>query len=51
MSNRFPQLGPADHAPLRLVRAPRPARSAWASCLPLGEMLVMVAFGLVLVLA
>jgi hypothetical protein len=51
MSTRIPQPARADRLPLRLVHAPRPPRATWASCLPLGEILVMVAFGLVLVVA
>lgn len=51
MSTRFPQPARADRLPLRLIHAPRPPRATWASCLPLGEILVMVAFGLVLVVA
>ena len=51
MSNRFPQLSPVDHAPLRLVNSARSARSGWASCLPLGELVVIAFFGLVLVMA
>jgi hypothetical protein len=51
MSTRFPQAHPAERLPLRLIRAARPPRTTWATCLPLGEILVMVAFVLVLAMA
>ncbi|WP_164517340.1 hypothetical protein [Tabrizicola piscis] len=51
MSTRFPNLSPPAYAPLRLVHPARPSRIPWAGCLPIGELLVMAAFGLVLVLA
>jgi hypothetical protein len=51
MSTRVSQLSPPAYAPLRLVHPARPSRSAWAGCLPIGEFLVIAAFGLVLVLA
>jgi hypothetical protein len=40
-----------DFAPLRLVHAARPTRTAWAGSLPMGEFLLIAAFGLVLILS
>jgi hypothetical protein len=51
MSIRCPQPAQSERLPLRLVRAARRPRATWASCLPLGEILVMAAFVLVLVMA
>ncbi len=52
MPNPYPHITPQrDAAPLRLVQTTRPPRSAWAGSLPLGEFLVIAAFGLVLILA
>jgi hypothetical protein len=52
MQNPYPDFAPQrDAAPLRLVQAARPPRHTWSSTLPLGEFLVIAAFGLVLILA
>ena len=52
MQNPYPHFAPQrDAAPLRLVQAARPPRLTWSSTLPLGEFLVIAAFGLVLILA
>jgi hypothetical protein len=51
MSTRFPQPYRADRLPVRLIHPARPARRRWAGSLPLGEIVVMAAFGLVLLFA
>ncbi len=52
MPNPYPSFTPqSDLAPLRLVQAARQRRSTWVSSLPWGEVLVITAFGLILILA